>query len=89
MASRKTREQCMTWLRSMAADRDSLDGINAELCLGLIAEQQNRLDKLGAQFGQMKAKLMGTPEYGRVSKDGSVLSEGDRAILMEYGIEVD
>lgn len=56
MASKKTKEQCLTWLRSMAADRNSLDGINAELCLNLIEEQKQRLDKLGAQFNQIKCE---------------------------------
>ena len=50
MASKKTHEQCLTWLRSMAADKNSLDGINAELCLNLINEQKERLNKLGVQF---------------------------------------
>ncbi len=54
MASRKTNEQCRTWLRSMAADRDSLDGINAELCLRVIEEQKSQLEKLGIQFNQMR-----------------------------------
>ena len=54
MASHKTTEQCLTWLRSMAADRDSLDGINAEMCLNLIREQKAKLQKLGAQFNGVR-----------------------------------
>lgn len=54
MASRKTNEQCRAWLMSMAADRDSLDGINAELCLRVIEEQKSQLEKLGIQFNQMR-----------------------------------
>ena len=54
MASRKTNEQCLTWLESVAADKNSLDGINAELCLNLIREQKDRLEKLGAQFYEVK-----------------------------------
>ena len=54
MASRRSSEQCLTWLRSKAAEKDSLDGINAELCLNLIQEQKDRLDRLGAQFSQVK-----------------------------------
>lgn len=56
MASRRTNEQCLTWLRSMAADKNSLDGINAELCLNLIYEQKERLEKLGAQFHQVQTE---------------------------------
>lgn len=54
MASKKSNEQAILWLRSMAADKNSLDGINAELCLNIIFEQRERLEKLGVQFGQIK-----------------------------------
>lgn len=57
MASRKTNEQCMTWLRSMAADSDSLNGINAELCLNLIQNQKKQLDKLGAIYRNMQMNM--------------------------------
>lgn len=57
MASRKTNEQCRTWLRSMAADRDSLDGINAELCLRVIEEQKSQLEKLGIRCNQLKREV--------------------------------
>lgn len=53
MASRKTNEQIRTWLKSIAADKDSLDGINAELCLSVIEEQKQKLEKLGIQFNQV------------------------------------
>ena len=56
MASKRTKEQCITWLKSVAADKNSLDGINAELCLNLIDEQKNRLDKLGMQFHQLQTE---------------------------------
>ena len=54
MASRRANEQAMVWLRSMAAEKDSLNGINAELCLRIIEEQKERLDKLGVQFHQVQ-----------------------------------
>ena len=54
MTKRRSYEQAMTWLNSKAADKDSLDGINAELCINLIEDLRARLDKLGAQFQQMK-----------------------------------
>lgn len=54
MAGRRSKEQAMTWLRSMAADKNSLDGINAELCLNLIEDQQKKLDRLGTQFNHVR-----------------------------------
>lgn len=56
MASKKSNDQAILWLRSMAADKNSLDGINAELCLNIILEQKDRLEKLGAQFGEVKTQ---------------------------------
>lgn len=56
MASRRANEQAMIWLRSMAAEKDSLNGINAELCLRIIEEQKERLDKLGVQFHQVRSE---------------------------------
>lgn len=56
MPSQKGMEACRMWLSSKAADRDSLDGINAERCLNIINELQERLDKLGAQFNQVRTE---------------------------------
>lgn len=57
MANRKTNEQCMTWLRSMAADPDSLNGINAELCLSLIQNQKEQLERLWTRYQSMKKAM--------------------------------
>ena len=54
MPSKKATEQAMTWLNSMAADKNSLDGINAELCINVILDLRKKLEKLGAQFNAMK-----------------------------------
>ena len=54
MPSKKAMDQCLTWLNSKAADKDSLDGINAEICLNVILEQKEKLNKLGAQFHQVR-----------------------------------
>lgn len=94
MASHKTNEQCLTWLRSMAADKDSLDGINAELCLNLIANQKAQLDKLGVQFNQvkesrdnMKQKLDELQEsITSVLDEG--LSESQKEYLRQIGVDV-
>jgi hypothetical protein len=56
MPSKKSFDQCMLWLNSKAADRDSLDGINAELCINVINDLKAQKDKLGATIGMMKRK---------------------------------
>ena len=57
MPSRKGMEQAMTWLRSKAMDRDSLDGINAELVLNVIADLQRQNKQKGCVINQMKTTL--------------------------------
>ena len=94
MASRRTNEQAMTWLRSMAADRDSLNGINAELCLNLIQEQKDRLEKLGVQFQQMKNSrdnLLRERERMQESIENTLdngLTEEQKDFLRSNGVEV-
>ncbi len=94
MASHKTNEQCITWLRSMAADKDSLDGINAELCLNLIESQKSQLNKLGIQFNQvkdsrdaMKRELDELRESITTALDEG-LSESQKEYLRQNGIDV-
>lgn len=54
MPSRKSMEQATTWLKSKAADRNSLDGINAELCLHVIEDLQRQIRSKGWVISQMK-----------------------------------
>lgn len=56
MASRKSNEQAMTWLKSMAADKNSLDGINAELVLYILEEQKKKYERLGIQYSILEKK---------------------------------
>ncbi len=56
MPSRRSYEQAMTWLRSKAADRDSLDGVNAELVLNIMDEYRRKLDEKGAIIGKLKMR---------------------------------
>lgn len=53
MPSKKGIEQALTWLRSKSHDRDTLDGINAELCINVIMDLQRQYDRLGAQFSNL------------------------------------
>lgn len=54
MPSKKGIEQALTWLKSKAAEKNTLDGVNAELCINVIMDLQRQYDRLGAQFGSVK-----------------------------------
>lgn len=54
MPSSKGTYQAITWLQSKAADKDSLDGINAEVCLNVIYDLQRQNKRLGALFQELK-----------------------------------
>lgn len=56
MPSRKGLDQALTWLRSKAADKDSLDGINAELCLHVIEDLQRQNAQKGYAIHQLKMR---------------------------------
>lgn len=66
MPSHKGLEQALTWLRSKAADKNSLDGINAELCINVILDLKAQRDKLGARYGKYKRDIPGGTEYGQI-----------------------
>ena len=57
MPSRKGMEQAMTWLRSKAEDKNSLDGINAELVLNVIADLQRQNNQKGYVINRMRTTL--------------------------------
>ena len=89
MASRRTNEQCITWLRSMAADTNSLDGINAQLVLNVIEEKNNRLEKLGAQFKMVENDRNRLREVIDIFNNDHKFTEDEiRDIHERYGIEV-
>lgn len=77
MASKKTNDQCMTWLRSMAADQNSLDGINAQLCIHAITDLKDRLDKLGSLYYSAKHE-------NEVLKRKLEIAEQDKRISTSY-----
>lgn len=56
MPSKRAYDQAMTWLRSKAADRDSLDGVNAELVIHIMDEYRRKLDEKGAIIGRLKIR---------------------------------
>ena len=57
MPSQKGTEQALTWLRSKAMERDTLDGINAEICLNVISDLQRQNSYKGSIIGRMKTTL--------------------------------
>lgn len=54
MPSKKGINQALIWLRSKAHDENTLDSINAELCINVIMDLQRQYDRLGAQFSNLK-----------------------------------
>ena len=56
MPSYKGMEQAMTWLRSKANDRDSLDGINAELVMNVIADLKRQNEDKGMLIARLQDK---------------------------------
>ena len=57
MASRKELDQMMTWLKSIAADKDSFDGINAQRCLNYITALRGASDLKGIIIANQKKVL--------------------------------
>ena len=57
MPSKKGQEQAITWLKSKAKSENTLDSINAELCLNVIYDLQRQYDRLGAQFGNLSSHI--------------------------------
>lgn len=56
MPSRKGLEQAITWLNSKMMDYESLDGINAEICLNVILDLQRQNEKKGQIIYSLKLK---------------------------------
>ena len=55
MPSKKGQEQALRWLRNKAAEKNTLDGINAELCINVIYDLQRQYDRLAIQFVSLKS----------------------------------
>ncbi len=54
MPSKRGIDQAMTWLKGKAAEKNTLDGVNAELCISVIMDLQRQYDRLGAQFNNLR-----------------------------------
>lgn len=68
MPSKKSTEQALTWLRSKAADKDSLDGINAELCLNVIQDLKDRNNKQGYTIHKLLSEKGNDISFERFKK---------------------
>ena len=72
--TQKSREQARIWLQSIAV-QDSLDGINAQLCLNVMDADREQIQKLrdtvGSLFARSKAAMpKKTWEQIRMEIDG-------------------
>ena len=54
MPSKKGIDQALTWLKSKSHEKNTLDAVNAELCINVIMDLQRQYDRLGAQFNSMR-----------------------------------
>ena len=54
--SRRGMVQAIAWLNSKIAEKDSLDAINAEVCLNVIEDLKNQREKAGILIHRMKLK---------------------------------
>lgn len=57
MPSKKATEQAMLWLHNIAADKNSLDGVNAEICINVIRDLQRQNTRKGSIIHKLKQKL--------------------------------
>lgn len=57
MPNKKTVDQAMIWLKSIAADKNSLDGINAQTCLNVISHLQKQLNVKGVIIYELRKRL--------------------------------
>lgn len=56
MPSRKGMEQCITWLKSKMAEKDTLDALNAEVCYNVIMDLKRQKTQLGSVFHNVKTE---------------------------------
>ena len=63
MASKRSIDQVNAWLQNKIAEKDTLDSINAELCLNVIESLKTKLDRLGVQFHQVRSQLERTKRW--------------------------
>lgn len=55
MPSKKGIDQALIWLKNKAKEKEnSLDAVNAELCINVIMDLQRQYDRLGAQFNNLR-----------------------------------
>lgn len=56
MPSKKGMEQAIVWLKSKAAEKDTLDAINAEVCLNVISDLQEQNTRKGSIIHRLKMR---------------------------------
>ena len=69
MATKRGIDQCRMWLRSKAAELDTLDAINAEMCLRVIEDLQKEKDRLGGIINNLLPKKPKMQENEQIFMD--------------------
>ena len=57
MPSKKAAAQAILWLKNIAAEKDSLDAVNAEIVLTVISDLQKQNTRKGAIIHNLKHRL--------------------------------
>ena len=85
MAGRKELDQMMTWLKSIAADEKSLDGINAQRCLDYIKSLRSSLNLKGIIIANQQKTLRNSVIFR-----GTTIQYGKHVHRYEYnGYNID
>lgn len=85
MASKKELDQMMTWLKSIASDKDSFDGINAQRCLNYITALRGASDLKGIIIANQKKALRNAVIFR-----GTTIQHGEHVHRYEYnGYNID
>ena len=89
MPSKKGMDQALTWLKSKANEKNTLDAVNAELCINVIMDLRRQYDRLGGQFNNLRnaryaersnAPDMAKPENAVLREEQMTFFEGSTAI---------
>lgn len=81
MPSKKGIEQALMWLKNKSHDENTLDSINAELCINVIMDLQRQYDRLGAQFNNLRS--------ARYNKSAPVMCEEQMTFMEEATVPID
>ena len=78
MPSKKSIDQAISWLTSLSSDKNSLDGINAQVCLNVIFSLIKQSNAKGAIIYGLRKKIK------ELSKDNDCEEKVIQEDLLKY-----